>query len=325
MRQRLDYIDRAKGILIILMVIGHIWQSGYVFEFIYAFHMPGFFVISGMLMHHTRSYQKNYLDFMKSRLFAYGIPFLFIEFLGCMTDIVRNAGPTLNWKGYIFNTIIFDFNDSNLWFLVNLCLIELMIALLLKWIRDPRVLLGICAVLFIVRYFMPVDVLYVSTVSSVFKYSLFFTSGFLFRELLVKKNKALCVACTAFVAVYAVFATGLTGDKGVVKDICYIITGIAGSYAVLQFAQIGIPRFVDRILSLAGQNTLIIYGTHHFYYACIGVLLGITDYTLMPVGVGIVMLIAVVILEIPTIYIINRWLPFLAGKRYRKVKQLQTE
>ena len=49
-KNRLDYIDRAKGILIILVVIGHIWQSGPVFNTIYVFHMPAFFVISGLLL-----------------------------------------------------------------------------------------------------------------------------------------------------------------------------------------------------------------------------------------------------------------------------------
>lgn len=42
MKKRLEYIDISKGILIILMVIGHIWQGGFVFNLIYAFHMPAF-------------------------------------------------------------------------------------------------------------------------------------------------------------------------------------------------------------------------------------------------------------------------------------------
>lgn len=48
--------------------------------------------------------------------------------------------------------------------------------------------------------------------------------------------------------------------------------------------------------------------------------MGITDYGTTPVWAGLTMLAAVALLEIPTIYIINRWLPFLAGKRYKKVK-----
>ena len=52
---RLDYLDKAKGILIILVVIGHIWQSGPVFNIIYAFHMPAFFFISGLFSKKTVS------------------------------------------------------------------------------------------------------------------------------------------------------------------------------------------------------------------------------------------------------------------------------
>lgn len=50
MKERLDFIDIAKGILIVLVVVGHVWQSGPVFDTIYAFHMPGFFIIGGMLL-----------------------------------------------------------------------------------------------------------------------------------------------------------------------------------------------------------------------------------------------------------------------------------
>ena len=49
-KNRLDYIDRAKGVLIILVVVGHIWQSGKVFNTIYFFLMPAFFAISGLIL-----------------------------------------------------------------------------------------------------------------------------------------------------------------------------------------------------------------------------------------------------------------------------------
>lgn len=104
MAERLDYIDKAKGLLIMLAVVGHIWQAGVVHNFIYAFHMPAFFVISGMLMRHTKSYEKTYSRFLIGRLYSFGVPFLFFEILGILTDILRH-GVTLNIKGYVFNTI----------------------------------------------------------------------------------------------------------------------------------------------------------------------------------------------------------------------------
>jgi len=44
---RLAWLDSAKGIGILLVVIGHIWTGGIVRDDIYAFHMPLFFLLAG--------------------------------------------------------------------------------------------------------------------------------------------------------------------------------------------------------------------------------------------------------------------------------------
>ncbi len=49
-KKRIGYIDIAKGIGIILMIIGHMpLKNEYIKNFIYCFHMPLFFIISGYL------------------------------------------------------------------------------------------------------------------------------------------------------------------------------------------------------------------------------------------------------------------------------------
>ena len=47
---RLDWIDVARGIGIVAVVVGHVWTRGGVRDFVYAFHMPLFFLLSGYLM-----------------------------------------------------------------------------------------------------------------------------------------------------------------------------------------------------------------------------------------------------------------------------------
>lgn len=56
MQKRLFYLDAMKGILIILVILGHSiqdtisdYQNNFLFRFIYSFHMPLFFAISGYL------------------------------------------------------------------------------------------------------------------------------------------------------------------------------------------------------------------------------------------------------------------------------------
>ncbi len=315
MGKRLEYIDKAKGILISLMVIGHVWQSGFVFNTIYAFHMPAFFAISGILMAHTESYRKPFRKFVKSRIFAYGIPFVFIELLGCLTDIVRN-GVTLNWKGYLYNTITFNFNDPNLWFLVNLFLIELLMAALMKMRLSKKMICSIAVMLFAVRYVLPAERLYISTVTSACKYFMCFAVGFVGSDLLQKDNKAVWGISLGLILGYALFGGFIT--LRAVKDIAYLVSGLAGTYLVLQIALLQWPDCLERFFSAAGKNTLIIYGTHHIYYATLGVLLSVRDFASTPILTGMVILAAVMLLEIPTIYVINRWAPFLAGKRKKK-------
>lgn len=45
---RLQWLDIAKGVLLYFVIWGHIViYNGMVFKFIFAFHMPAFFILSG--------------------------------------------------------------------------------------------------------------------------------------------------------------------------------------------------------------------------------------------------------------------------------------
>ena len=49
-KNRMTYLDMAKGIGILLMIVGHTISLGWQKDLIYSFHMPLFFVCSGMTM-----------------------------------------------------------------------------------------------------------------------------------------------------------------------------------------------------------------------------------------------------------------------------------
>lgn len=69
---RLKWLDIAKGIAIILMVIGHTSIPEIFSRFIFAFHMPLFFIASGW----TTNWKKlNIADFIKRRLKTIMLPF----------------------------------------------------------------------------------------------------------------------------------------------------------------------------------------------------------------------------------------------------------
>lgn len=58
---RLPYLDNIKGLLIIWVIVGHTiqycsstYETDFVFRFIYSFHMPLFFFVSGYLSNRGR-------------------------------------------------------------------------------------------------------------------------------------------------------------------------------------------------------------------------------------------------------------------------------
>lgn len=56
--KRLDWVDIAKGIAIILMVIGHEVKNVYIYAFIFSFHMPLFFILSGYTSSKVNNWNK---------------------------------------------------------------------------------------------------------------------------------------------------------------------------------------------------------------------------------------------------------------------------
>lgn len=84
--QRYNWIDVMKGIGIIVVVIGHIF-GGYLKDFIFLFHMPLFFFISGYL-YKNKINQKQYF---KDKFISLGIPYISFLFL---------IYPASNWDNY---------------------------------------------------------------------------------------------------------------------------------------------------------------------------------------------------------------------------------
>ena len=75
--------DRAKGYGMILVVYGHMFTYGGIpFSIIFSFHMPLFFIISGMLLSPKKLENSSYSVWFRSILKKYMPPVLFFSILG---------------------------------------------------------------------------------------------------------------------------------------------------------------------------------------------------------------------------------------------------
>lgn len=81
MSQRLQWVDFAKGIVIILVVVAHVMHRGtFEIAFIYTFHMPFFFIMAGYLLN-VAKYEKRYNDFVNKSFKRLVVPYFLANFL----------------------------------------------------------------------------------------------------------------------------------------------------------------------------------------------------------------------------------------------------
>ena len=87
-RIRESWLDVVKGIGILLMVIGHANAPGVIRHWIYGFHMPLFFIITGYLYDEQKWKSRGFKALIKSRAKAYLIPYVIFFLINLICEIV---------------------------------------------------------------------------------------------------------------------------------------------------------------------------------------------------------------------------------------------
>jgi acyltransferase len=137
--KRYDYIDISKGIGILLVVWAHIMITGSTHRVIYAFHMPLFFLLSGMLFKRERF--SGFASFIKKRskrlLLPYAVYSVATWALWAMFRYIRHDEVVSYWEP-LLQTIIakgsgeFMVHNSALWFVPCLFVTEIMYFIISK-------------------------------------------------------------------------------------------------------------------------------------------------------------------------------------------------
>ena len=74
-QERKKYIDILKGIGIFYVILGHVTHTSFLFRYIYSFHMPLFFFISGMLFVPSKHVSTS--GYIKKKANSLLIPYIF--------------------------------------------------------------------------------------------------------------------------------------------------------------------------------------------------------------------------------------------------------
>lgn len=110
MTGRLQNIDIAKGITICLMVVGHSSLPLWLSNWIWSFHMPFFFFVSGLLT----SWNKEGKDFFMRKTKTLLLPFVIYSVINLL--LYPLYGNDL-WTNFVVNTLLHGWGGYALWFI----------------------------------------------------------------------------------------------------------------------------------------------------------------------------------------------------------------
>ena len=127
---RIDWIDLTKGIAIFLMVCGHTSIPLSISNWIWSFHMPLFFIISGILFNATK--YPNFNLFIKKRGKTLIIPYIIFSLITLLTIHDQTLKEWL-YKGWI--------NGCALWFIPVLFFAEIFSYFIIRYINSNCLIL----------------------------------------------------------------------------------------------------------------------------------------------------------------------------------------
>lgn len=103
------WLDIARGITILLMIIGHMAIPASLSHLIYSFHMPFFFLTSGLMFSPNKSIKQNIIRESKKLLFPY---------LTCSIIVLAISSIYQeDWLSYIKTVLYNGWGFFPLWFI----------------------------------------------------------------------------------------------------------------------------------------------------------------------------------------------------------------
>ena len=127
---RLAWVDTAKGLGILLVILCHVHNEGVVNDWIYSFHMPLFFFLSGYLFRagdDPRDFLRRKVRSLLVPYFAFGIPLTIFDVLWC--------GGSLADVPWALLHLCLQKRMYTLWFLACLFVLEVLLFVLVYSFR----------------------------------------------------------------------------------------------------------------------------------------------------------------------------------------------
>lgn len=334
---RIGYIDMVKAFAIFMVFIGHRTDSTILEQYIYSFHLPLFFWISGFLFNPTK-YQQ-FKSFFSRRFRTILVPyFLFalISFIFWFTVVrslsirgqVFTVNPWFPFCGIFYGIGVGQWRnplDIALWFLPCLFVADMIFWHINKYLRGGHkvfalIIFGIVG--YVTSRWVPFRLPWSADVA--FTAVVFYSAGSMARNRDAKIINLWLVWKIVAMASLAALGFSLSFINGK-PDMNYNFYGNPFLFYSAAFAGIYFWYYMIRliptvrVIEYIGQNTIILIGLlgvssfilRGSYYVLFGALSTVEKTGLIETVIYTVLEIS---LLIPVMYVINRFAPFILGR-----------
>ncbi|MBR4677170.1 MAG: acyltransferase family protein [Bacteroidales bacterium] len=124
--KRLVYIDWLRSFGMILIIMGHIHFGENFEHYIFAFHVPLFFFVSGLFYKRDKY---NFIEFLKKKIKSLVFPYFL---WAVIYEIIALFFGKQNWLGIVWNNTILVPIGGAFWFLTALFIVEILGFVILK-------------------------------------------------------------------------------------------------------------------------------------------------------------------------------------------------
>ncbi|PAD22651.1 acyltransferase family protein [Terribacillus saccharophilus] len=271
MKERIAWIDTAKGIGILLVVFGHVWRGlndstikinsttyEIIDRFVYGFHMPLFFFLSGLFLISWVN-KNSYRYGLTAKALALLVPYLVWSLAQGAVNIVLSSftNNALTLSELIYNMFINPI--AQFWFVYVLFLLFVISYPLIRMTSNIWQVAGLALILFILSPFLDFWVL-----DKIFTNYIFFTLGAAFMEYTQRNN-------SKFKNSFGIVGSMIFFLSSVLNILFYnsqigsifltFITAITGILTMIYISQKITGRLMSG-LSYIGQLSMVIYLLH---------------------------------------------------------------
>lgn len=333
-KNRIAYVDIAKGLAIWLMVIGHMDISEQIRIYIYSFHMPLFFILSGLFFKRDRPFLINLKSSIKSILWPY-FTFSVINLFVCWVSpyLHPELYYDMHGKEIFFAAIrgIFLGTDQitptsfmplgALWFLVSLFTIQVLTSALAALVRNNRIFLLMATIIPIALFLVTRTNMPFSVRSSMMAMP-FYCLGYALRDIDFSgiPHRGYFFMILALFFVFIIPLNGFcTIDECIYGKsiLLFYVNAVIATIMVLVACSFIAGKRISRYLELIGQQTLVILGMHAFPMIVMKVAGVLFFGNAVLSSLPFILLVSVVVLVVSYMMgiIISKYAPFMLSPR----------